>query len=90
MTNDDVLYATVYGARQRAELGSVAALPMHGIHRSTFYRCKAMSDRFYLEILRPRSAAARRCRTRPGARLAPHQRLRPRAPGSIRRASPLS
>jgi transposase InsO family protein len=37
------------------ELGSVAAAcRLHGIHRSTFYRWKAMSDRFGLEILRPR------------------------------------
>ena len=31
-----------------------AACRLHGIHRSTFYRWKAMSDRFGLEILRPR------------------------------------
>lgn len=56
MTNDDVLYA--YRLRVLAsarELGSVAAAcRLHGIHRSTFYRWKAMSDRFGLEILRPR------------------------------------
>ena len=56
MTNDDVLYA--YRLRVLAsarELGSVAAAcRMYGIHRSTFYRWKAMSDRFGLEILRPR------------------------------------
>ena len=56
MTNDDVLFA--YRLRVLAsarELGSVAAAcRMHGIHRSTFYRWKAMSDRFGLEILRPR------------------------------------
>ena len=56
MTNDDVLFA--YRLRVLAsarELGSVAAAcRLHGIHRSTFYRWKAMSDRFGLEILRPR------------------------------------
>jgi transposase InsO family protein len=56
MTNDDVLYA--YRLRVLAsarELGSVAAAcRLHGIHRSTFYRWKSMSDRFGLEILRPR------------------------------------
>ena len=56
MTNDDVLFA--YRLRVLAsarELGSVAAAcRMYGIHRSTFYRWKAMSDRFGLEILRPR------------------------------------
>ena len=56
MTNDDVLYA--YRLRVLAsarELGSVAAAcRMYGIHRSTYYRWKAMSDRFGLEILRPR------------------------------------
>jgi transposase InsO family protein len=56
MTNDDVLFA--YRLRVLAsarELGSVAAAcRMHGIHRSTFYRWKAMSERFGLEILRPR------------------------------------
>jgi transposase InsO family protein len=37
------------------ELGSVAAAcRLHGFHRSTFYRWNAMSDRFGLEILRPR------------------------------------
>jgi transposase InsO family protein len=56
MTNDDVLFA--YRLRVLAsarELGSVAAAcRMYGIHRSTYYRWKAMSDRFGLEILRPR------------------------------------
>ena len=56
MTNDDVLYA--YRLRVLAsarELGSVAAAcRVHGIHRSTYYRWKAMSDRFGLEVLRPR------------------------------------
>jgi transposase InsO family protein len=56
MANDDVLFA--YRLRVLAsarELGSVAAAcRMYGIHRSTFYRWKAMSDRFGLEILRPR------------------------------------
>jgi transposase InsO family protein len=56
MTNDDVLYA--YRLRVLAsarELGTVAAAcRLYGIHRSTFYRWKAMSDRFGLEILRPR------------------------------------
>jgi transposase InsO family protein len=37
------------------ELGSVAAAcRLHGIHRSTFYRWKAMVERFGAEILRPR------------------------------------
>jgi transposase InsO family protein len=56
MTNDDVLYA--YRLRVLAsarELGSVAAAcRLHGIHRSTFYRWKAMAERFGAEILRPR------------------------------------
>lgn len=56
MTNDDVLFA--YRLRVLAsarELGSVAAAcRMYGIHRSTYYRWKAMSERFGLEILRPR------------------------------------
>ena len=56
MTNDDVLYA--YRLRVLAsarELGSVAAAcRLHGIHRSTFYRWKALVERFGLEILRPR------------------------------------
>jgi transposase InsO family protein len=56
VTNDDVLYA--YRLRVMAtarELGSVAAAcRLHGIHRSTYYRWKALSDRFGLEILRPR------------------------------------
>jgi transposase InsO family protein len=56
MTNDDVLCA--YRLRVLAsarELGSVAAAcRVHGIHRSTYYRWKAMSERFGLEILRPR------------------------------------
>ena len=56
MTNDDVLFA--YRLRVLAsarELGSVAAAcRLHGIHRSTFYRWKAMVERFGLEILRPR------------------------------------
>jgi len=60
MTNDDVLYA--YRLRVLAtarELGSVAAAcRLHGIHRSTFYRWKSMSDRFGLEILCPRERRA--------------------------------
>ncbi len=56
MTNDDVLYA--YRLRVLAsarELGSVAAAcKLHGIHRSTYYRWKALVERFGTEILRPR------------------------------------
>ncbi len=56
MTNDDVIYA--YRLRVLAcarELGSVAAAcRLHGIHRSTFYRWRAMVERFGLQILRPR------------------------------------
>jgi len=56
MTNDDVLFA--YRLRVLAsarELGSVAAAcRMYGIRRSPYYRWKAMSERFGLEILRPR------------------------------------
>ncbi len=56
MTNDDVLFA--YRLRVLASAGALgavaAACRLHGIHRSTFYRWKAMSDRFGFEILRPR------------------------------------
>ena len=56
MTNDDVLFA--YRLRVLAsarELGSVAAAcRVHGIHRSTFYRWKALAERFGPEVLRPR------------------------------------
>ncbi len=56
MTDDEVLFA--YRLRVLAsarELGSVAAAcRLYGIHRSTFYRWKAMAGRFGSEILRPR------------------------------------
>jgi hypothetical protein len=35
---------------------------LHGIHRSTYYRWPAMSERFGLEILRPRERRRARCR----------------------------
>jgi len=56
MTNDDVLYAYRLRVLATAQsLGSVAAAcRLYGIHRSTYYRWKNMSDRFGLEILRPR------------------------------------
>ncbi len=60
MTNDDVLYA--YRLRVLAaarELDSVAAAcRLHGIHRSTYHRWKAMVERFGSEILRPRGRRA--------------------------------
>jgi len=56
VTDDDVLFA--YRLRVLAsarELGSVAAAcRLYGIHRSTFYRWKAIAERFASEILRPR------------------------------------
>ena len=82
MTNDDVLYA--YRLRVLAsarELGSVAAAcRLYGIHRSTYYRWKAHG-----RALRPRDPAAAGApppadaERDPGARRAPHHRLRPRA-----------
>lgn len=56
MTNDDVLYRHRLRVLATAqELGSVAAAcRLHGIHRSTYYRWKHASERFGLEILRPR------------------------------------
>jgi transposase InsO family protein len=56
MTNDDVIYRHRLRILASAhELGSVAAAcRLHGIHRSTFYRWRALAERFGLEILRPR------------------------------------
>jgi hypothetical protein len=69
MANDDVLFA--YRLRVLAsagELGSVAAVcQMCGLQRLTSSRCKAMIDRFGLEILPPRE----RQRSAPPACCAP-------------------
>ena len=93
MTKDDVLFA--YRLRVLAsarELGSVAAAcRLHGIHRSTFYRWKAMSDRFGLEILRPKEC--RRPRMPNAIPVLVEQRIIAfalGAPAAVRRASPLS
>lgn len=60
MTNDDVIYRHRLRILALAEeCGSVAlACRLAGIHRSTFYRWKAMAERFGLEILRPRERRA--------------------------------
>lgn len=56
MTYDDVIFRHRLRVLSLAEeLGSVsAACRMAGIHRSTYYRWKAASERYGLEILRPR------------------------------------
>ena len=62
MTKDDVLFG--YRLRLFAlagEVGVSEACRVMGVHRSTYYRCKAQVDRQGLEMLRPRERPGRRC-----------------------------
>lgn len=80
-TNDVVLYSRRLRLLATArEFGSVAAVcGIHGIHRSTFYRWKGMTDRFGLESCAPAQGTPD-AQLDPGRDRAPHQGTRASGP----------